>query len=101
MKFILMWQPSKSYDQGTLSHQITHTLGKYYIWNPSRRPGELTPGASRHVYYSVHRATGFLGYGAQYRTQISEVVRRAAELCDCLQCFFIMHSMGGGIEFLG
>lgn len=23
-------------------------------------------------------------------------VRRAAEHCDCLQCFFLIHSMGGG-----
>ena len=35
-------------------------------------------------------------YGRQYREQISESVRRAAELCDCLQCFFVKHSMGGG-----
>ena len=35
-------------------------------------------------------------YGQQYREQISEVIRRAAELCDCLQCFFVIHSMGGG-----
>ena len=35
-------------------------------------------------------------YGQQYREQISEVIRHAAELCDCLQCFFLIHSMGGG-----
>lgn len=41
-------------------------------------------------------ATGFMMYGRQYREQISEAIRRAAELCDCLQCFFVIHSMGGG-----
>ena len=35
-------------------------------------------------------------YGSQYRDQLSEVIRRAAEFCDCLQCFFVLHSMGGG-----
>lgn len=44
----------------------------------------------------LHRATGFMMYGHQYREQISEVIRHAAELCDCLQCFFLIHSMGGG-----
>ena len=38
-------------------------------------------------------------YGQQYREQISEVIRHAAELCDCLQCFFLIHSMGGGSLF--
>jgi len=41
-------------------------------------------------------ATGFMMYGQRYREQISEVIRHAAELCDCLQCFFLIHSMGGG-----
>lgn len=41
-------------------------------------------------------ATGFMMYGQQYREQIIEVIRHAAELCDCLQCFFLIHSMGGG-----
>ncbi len=41
-------------------------------------------------------ACGHKVYGPQYREQIAEVVRRSAEYCDCLQCFFIIHSMGGG-----
>ena len=45
---------------------------------------------------NLHRATGFMMYGEQHREQISEVIRHAAELCDCLQCFFLIHSMGGG-----
>lgn len=35
-------------------------------------------------------------YGSTYREQIVEKLRKAAEHCDCLQCFFIIHSMGGG-----
>lgn len=35
-------------------------------------------------------------YGSVYREQIVEKLRRAAENCDCLQCFFLIHSMGGG-----
>nr|XP_033795626.1 tubulin epsilon chain isoform X1 [Geotrypetes seraphini] len=41
-------------------------------------------------------AVGHKVYGGQYREQIVEKLRRAAEQCDCLQCFFVIHSMGGG-----
>ncbi|XP_070209255.1 tubulin epsilon chain-like [Littorina saxatilis] len=41
-------------------------------------------------------AVGHKMYGPQYREQLSDVIRRAAEFCDCLQCFFVIHSMGGG-----
>ncbi|WAR17947.1 TBE-like protein [Mya arenaria] len=41
-------------------------------------------------------AVGHKMYGSQYREQLSDIIRRAAEFCDCLQCFFILHSMGGG-----
>ncbi|XP_076027111.1 tubulin epsilon chain [Genypterus blacodes] len=41
-------------------------------------------------------AVGHMTYGSAYREQIVEKLRRAAEHCDCLQCFFIIHSMGGG-----
>ncbi|XP_007897836.1 tubulin epsilon chain [Callorhinchus milii] len=41
-------------------------------------------------------AVGYKSYGFQYREQILENLRRAAEHCDCLQCFFLIHSMGGG-----
>ena len=46
------------------------------------------------------RAVGHKMYGEQYKEQISESVRRAAEFCDCLQCFFVLHSMGGGKQFV-
>ncbi|XP_030628537.1 tubulin epsilon chain [Chanos chanos] len=41
-------------------------------------------------------AVGYQTYGSAYREQIVDTVRRAAEHCDCLQCFFLIHSMGGG-----
>ncbi|KAM6954383.1 tubulin epsilon chain [Aplochiton taeniatus] len=41
-------------------------------------------------------AVGHLTYGSAYREQIVDKLRRAAEHCDCLQCFFLIHSMGGG-----
>ena len=36
-------------------------------------------------------------YGSQYEEKVLETIRHAAELCDSLQCFFLLHSMGGGI----
>ena len=42
------------------------------------------------------RAVGNKLYGSQYQEQMLEIVRKAAEHCDCLQSFFLLHSMGGG-----
>ncbi|XP_014662146.1 PREDICTED: tubulin epsilon chain-like isoform X2 [Priapulus caudatus] len=41
-------------------------------------------------------AVGNRFYGRRYREAIVESVRREAEMCDALQCFFVLHSMGGG-----
>lgn len=41
-------------------------------------------------------AVGYGHYGALYREEISDTIRRATELCDCLQSFLVLHSMGGG-----
>lgn len=41
-------------------------------------------------------ATGHYHYGRQYRDELLETVRRAAENCDSLQSFILLHSMGGG-----
>lgn len=41
-------------------------------------------------------AVGNLTYGSAYRESIVNKLRKAAEHCDCLQCFFLIHSMGGG-----
>uniref|UniRef100_A0A3Q3ABE6 Tubulin epsilon 1 n=1 Tax=Kryptolebias marmoratus TaxID=37003 RepID=A0A3Q3ABE6_KRYMA len=41
-------------------------------------------------------AVGYMTYGSAYRESIVDKLRRASERCDCLQCFFLIHSMGGG-----
>ncbi|TNN08064.1 Tubulin epsilon chain [Schistosoma japonicum] len=41
-------------------------------------------------------AVGNLYYGRVHQDALCEALRKSAELCDCLQCFFILHSMGGG-----
>lgn len=41
-------------------------------------------------------AHGHQVYGPQYSGEILDKVRRSVELCDSLQCFFLMHSLGGG-----
>ncbi|CAM9573899.1 unnamed protein product [Lampetra planeri] len=41
-------------------------------------------------------AVGNKVYGAQFREKILERLRVTAEHCDSLQCFFLIHSMGGG-----
>ncbi|XP_028903523.1 tubulin epsilon chain isoform X2 [Ornithorhynchus anatinus] len=41
-------------------------------------------------------AVGHKTFGRQYRERIVEKLRKTAEHCDCLQCFFVLHSMGGG-----
>lgn len=44
----------------------------------------------------IFRAVGHKVFGSLYREQILEKLRKSAEQCDCLQCFFVIHSMGGG-----
>jgi len=41
-------------------------------------------------------ATGFCDYGAQYRESILDSLRQAAEKCDTMGSWFLIHSMGGG-----
>ncbi|XP_061677701.1 tubulin epsilon chain [Syngnathoides biaculeatus] len=41
-------------------------------------------------------ASGHLHYGVTYTDKIVDQVRRAAEDCDSLQSFFLLHSTGGG-----
>ncbi len=41
-------------------------------------------------------AVGHMFYGSKYMPAISELVRKSAELCDSLESFFVLHSMGGG-----
>ncbi|KIZ02671.1 Tubulin epsilon chain [Monoraphidium neglectum] len=41
-------------------------------------------------------AHGHHGYGPRYRDALREQLRRAAEGCDSLQSFLLLHSLGGG-----
>uniref|UniRef100_A0A1A7Y5L4 Tubulin, epsilon 1 n=1 Tax=Iconisemion striatum TaxID=60296 RepID=A0A1A7Y5L4_9TELE len=41
-------------------------------------------------------AVGYMTYGSVHRETIVDLLRRAAEHCDYLQCFFLLHSLGGG-----
>ncbi|XP_067273521.1 tubulin epsilon chain isoform X2 [Pseudorasbora parva] len=69
--------------------------------------GEILQGPLRSLFNSTQLisdvsgsgnnwAVGHHTYGSTYREQIVDQVRKAAEHCDCLQCFFLIHSMGGG-----
>uniref|UniRef100_UPI00358E9399 tubulin epsilon chain isoform X2 n=1 Tax=Myxine glutinosa TaxID=7769 RepID=UPI00358E9399 len=41
-------------------------------------------------------AVGHEVYGPRHREEILQKVRASVELCNSLQCFFLIHSMGGG-----
>ncbi|XP_076362055.1 tubulin epsilon chain-like isoform X1 [Tachypleus tridentatus] len=41
-------------------------------------------------------AVGHKEYGLKYKENVNNLLRKEAEKCDFLQCFFILHSMGGG-----
>ncbi|VDL86077.1 unnamed protein product [Schistocephalus solidus] len=41
-------------------------------------------------------AVGHCLYGNKYSEKILEVLRTSVEACSSLQCFFVLHSMGGG-----
>jgi tubulin epsilon len=63
------------------------------------RLGELFD--ARHCITSVsgsgnNWAVGYHNYGQRYGETLRETVRHAAEACDCLQSFLLLHSMGGG-----
>ncbi|EGR30381.1 hypothetical protein IMG5_133480 [Ichthyophthirius multifiliis] len=41
-------------------------------------------------------AHGYFFYGQKYKNDILDKISKAVEQCDSLQCFFLMHSLGGG-----
>ena len=41
-------------------------------------------------------AHGHCVYGPKYEAKILDTIRQATELCDSLQSFFLIHSLGGG-----
>ncbi|PIK44736.1 putative tubulin epsilon chain [Apostichopus japonicus] len=66
---------------------------------------ELLSGSLRDVFDHQQMLTDVSGCGNNWavatncrlqQEQLTETIRLAAEHCDCLQCFFLIHSMGGG-----
>ncbi|XP_054722050.1 tubulin epsilon chain-like [Uloborus diversus] len=41
-------------------------------------------------------AVGNMVYGPKYQNDITALFRKEAEACDSLQCFYLIHSVGGG-----
>lgn len=39
---------------------------------------------------------GHMEYGDLYIDSIADTIRRQVELCDCIQAFFVLHSLSGG-----
>lgn len=61
--------------------------------------GEIfDPGLSitSHAGSGNNWATGFCEYGQQYRADLYQSFRQAAEKCDSMGSWFLIHSMGGG-----
>ncbi|KAF8561415.1 hypothetical protein P879_10192 [Paragonimus westermani] len=69
--------------------------------------GELFKGPMRTIYDNRFLITDVSGsgnnwavgncyYGHHYHEELVDVIRKSTELCDCLQCFFLIHSLGGG-----
>ena len=47
-------------------------------------------------YIFIKRSEGFCFYGPKYEEILLDKLQKTAEKCDSLQCFFMMHSLGGG-----
>lgn len=65
-------------------------------WLVGLLPWLVACSSSLTSFFFFSRAVGHMMYGTAYREQIVDKLRKAAEHCDCLQCFFLIHSMGGG-----
>lgn len=74
-------------EEGVLNNLLRSNLGELFL--STELIGDVS-GAGNNW------ATGFHFYGERHKDRIVEAVRREAEMCDCLQSFFILHSMGGG-----
>lgn len=48
----------------------------------------------------IFRAVGNLQYGKLYYDKLLYLIQRQVEKCDSLQCFFLIHSMGGGMLYI-
>ncbi|KAL7058449.1 hypothetical protein AAHC03_016504 [Spirometra sp. Aus1] len=67
------------------AHLITDVSGSGNNWLPD-------------YFYFIpsSRAVGHCLYGDKHSEKILDALRRSVEACSSLQCFFILHSMGGG-----
>jgi len=74
-------------EEGVLSQVKSGPLGQVF------EETEFVQGVSGAGNNFAH---GFFGYGAEYAGRIREKLRQAAEKCDSLQAFFLLHSTGGG-----
>ena len=86
-------------EEGVIGEMMRGPLGSLFDHNQlvSSVSGSGNNWCALVLLAHLHRATAHCGYGHKYREQLSDVVRRAAESCDALQCFFILHSLDGGL----
>ncbi|CAM9954084.1 unnamed protein product, partial [Heterosigma akashiwo] len=76
-------------EDGPMSETLRGPLGE--LFEESQVIREQTSSGSGNNW-----AQGYYGYGPQHAAGVVEAVRRSAELCDALQSFFLLHSLGGG-----
>lgn len=82
-----------------LSNQPTTRLTSILLSNqPHHYSPPKIPSSTNHT--PPQRAVGFHEYGGMHHDTITDVINKAVQKCDCLQSFFIIHSMGGGQFFL-
>jgi tubulin epsilon len=74
-------------EEGVVSELLTSPLGE--IFDHQQLMTDVSGSGN-------NWAVGHYMYGNQYQDQLMDVIRLAAEKCDCLQSFFIFHSLGGG-----
>ena len=75
-------------EEGPVSETLRGPLGG--LFDASRQLVTDVSGAGNNF------AHGHFYYGPRYGEGVLEAVRAAAEACDSLQSFFLMHSLGGG-----
>ncbi|GMF58881.1 unnamed protein product [Phytophthora fragariaefolia] len=72
--------------QGPVAETLNGPLGELFDQQQlADVSGSVNNGAHGHCFY-----------GSKYQEQLQDKLHRAVELCDSLQSFFAMHSIGGG-----
>ncbi|PFH38651.1 tubulin/FtsZ family, GTPase domain-containing protein [Besnoitia besnoiti] len=64
--------------------------------SPMRHLFDYTYFVSNKEDASSNYARGYIGVGRAVMRETNEAIRRQAEMCDSLQCFFLCRSLGGG-----